>query len=251
MSDLDHHATLLDAEARRMQARVGGYEAFHRVRFDYALAKAREVCPSRTAEVLDVGRSYLSLELLQAYDNVTTLGFPLEPHSFTGVVDAAGAERVFKGHIAYDLNAAGSTPPAHTGEGFDLVVFAEVLEHLHTAPELTLHVLKGLMRPGGHLILQTPNAVALHKRWALLAGRNPYERIRVNPLNPGHYREYTKAELIDYAEALGFDVVGHTYRDYFGWTPVPGDPVTRALYKGLVAALPSLARGQTIVLRRR
>ena len=78
----------------------------------------------------------------------------------------------------------------------------------------------------------------------------PTKRIRVNPLNPGHYREYTKAELVDYAQTLGLEVVGHDYRDYFGWTPLPGDPVTLALYKGLVAALPSLARGQTIVLRR-
>ena len=234
-----------------MEARVGAYEAFHRARFDFALAKAKAVCPSRSAQVLDIGRSYLSLELLHAYDNVTTLGFPLEPHSFTGIVDAAGIEKPFKGHIAYDLNAAQHTPPSHDGGGFDLVVFGEVLEHLHTAPELTVHALKGLMKPGAHLIVQTPNAAALHKRWNLLFGYNPYERIRINPLNPGHYREYTRAELIEIARGLDLDVVSHEYRDYFGWTPTPGGQATFVAYKALVAAVPALARGQTIVLRKR
>ena len=251
MSDLDHHTALLTKETARMEARVGSYEAFHRARFDFALAKAKAVCPSRSAEILDVGRSYLSLELLRAYDNVTTLGFPLEPHSFTGVVRETGIETPFKGHIAYDLNDAQHTPPTYEGEGFDLVVFGEVIEHLYTAPELTLHALKGLMKPGAHLIVQTPNAAALHKRWNLLVGRNPYERIRINPLNPGHFREYTRRELIDCARGVDLDVVSHDYRDYFGWTPVPGGQATYLAHKAIVAAVPALSRGQTIVLRKR
>ncbi|MDP9149663.1 MAG: hypothetical protein M3O36_06955 [Myxococcota bacterium] len=43
-------------------------------------------------------------------------------------------------------------------------MFAEVLEHLHTAPELVLAFLRRLLLPQGLLILQTPNAASLSKR---------------------------------------------------------------------------------------
>ena len=78
---------------------------------------------------------------------------------------------------------------------YDLVVFAEVIEHLHTSPVHTLAFVRGLLADAGVLILQTPNAASLPKRLKLLAGRNPYELIRADGGNPGHFREYTLAEL--------------------------------------------------------
>lgn len=229
-----------------MRAAISTYEDFHKARFDYLVLKSKEVCPDPTIRVLDIGRSYLTLRLLAHYDDVSTLGFPLERQSFTGIDVPDGPRRWIRSHITYDLNAAQTLTPIPTDDSFDLIVFAEVIEHLHTAPEITLFALKHLMRPGAIMIVQTPNAAALHKRLLLLSGRNPYEEIRVDMGNPGHFREYTKRELIAYAGKVGLDVVGHDYQDYFGMPNL----AVRLLYKAAVALVPAFARGQTIVLRR-
>ena len=68
---------------------------------------------------------------------------------------------------------------------YDVIVFAEVIEHLYTAPELVLPYLRELLVLGGVLLLQTPNAVSLRKRAKLLLGVNPFERIRTERDNPG------------------------------------------------------------------
>jgi len=130
------------------------------------------------------------------------------------------------------------------------VVFAETIEHLTTAPELVLAGLADVLRPGGFLVCQTPNAAALHKRLKLLFGYNPYERIRVDPTNPGHFREYTRAELFEIGRIVGLEIVLHFYKDYFG---CEGSSLrqTAALALRLMSRIvPSFARGQTIVYRR-
>ncbi|MNC88966.1 hypothetical protein D3C83_48490 [compost metagenome] len=80
-----------------------------------------------------------------------------------------------------------------------------------------LSFVASLMSPGARLILQTPNAAALHKRMALLFGRNPYERIREDVRNPGHFREYTLRELADYGAAAGLQIERHFYGNYFDY----------------------------------
>ena len=84
------------------------------------------------------------------------------------------------------------------------MVFAEVIEHLHTSPLHSLNFVRGLVAESGVVILQTPNAVSLPKRLKVLGGRNPYEQIRADPSNPGHFREYTLRELEGYARETGF-----------------------------------------------
>jgi hypothetical protein len=81
---------------------------------------------------------------------------------------------------------------------------AEVLEHLYTAPQLVLGFIKTLLIPNGLLIVQTPNAAAVGKRIKLLLGRNPYEMIRTDLSDPGHYREYTISELQRIGRGLRF-----------------------------------------------
>jgi hypothetical protein len=64
-------------------------------------------------------------------------------------------------------------------------------------------------------VLQTPNAASLRKRIKLLIGRNPYERIRVDRSNPGHFREYTVNELRSIVSGAGFTVQEVWTRFYF------------------------------------
>jgi hypothetical protein len=68
--------------------------------------------------------------------------------------------------------------------------------------------------PDGLIIVQTPNAVSLGKRIKMALGRNPFEQIRADDANPGHYREYTLAEVSALLEDAQFSVK-KTFRKYY------------------------------------
>jgi len=86
---------------------------------------------------------------------------------------------------------------------------------MYIRPERVLDTLSSLLKPGGYLILQTPNAAFLGSRIKLLLGKNPMPWIRDEPNNPGHYREYTKQELIKLSDMTGFELVSIIGRNYF------------------------------------
>jgi len=229
-----------------------GYLAFHRPRFDFVLrlveaAIKGEVTLPR-ARILDIGPSPLTDMLRSRLDvPVDTLG--LEPERNTG----AGT------HFRFDLNDAQERDRWRRDVGpYDVIVFAEVIEHLYTAPELVLDYLASLLSPGGVLLLQTPNAVSLRKRVKLAFGRNPFEPIRVSRSNPGHFREYTLAELAGLLSRAGFRIRRHWIRFYFDARYArhhTGHEAPRAL-RGLVSNAiyrllpPSLREGITIIAER-
>lgn len=216
------------------------YLAHHAARFDFVERLAQRLCPSRASAVLDIGRSELSYRLAAHYDRVVTLGFPLS-NSFQHETRSAHS-REPDDHVVFDLNQSGEAE-IPTAERFDLILFAEVIEHLHTAPELSLHALAQVMKPSGYLICQTPNAATITNRRQLLMGRNPFERIRFHSTNPGHFREYTREELVQMGNVAGLKTVEHHFVNYF--------PLGRlAWLKSLFAVVPTFRQGQTIVYQR-
>lgn len=196
LAEVDDFARTLDAEAAR-------YWSLHRCRFqwlaDFACRYAPEGADYR---LLDVGNSFQTVlfKSLLPYAQVDTLGF--YDHRFS-----AGEGST---HIEMDLNDAYFSDrwPATSEAGYDLIVFAEVIEHLYTSPEQILNCLRRLLRPGGRILVQTPNAAALKKRLKLLGGKNPYELIRLDRGNPGHFRELTVGDLRRYAKRCELTVEG-------------------------------------------
>lgn len=81
----------------------------------------------------------------------------------------------------------------------DLVVSADVIEHLQD-PDRLLAYLKRKVRPGGWVILSTPDRDRLR-------GKDCSE----SP-NPFHVREWSFDELRDYVTARGFTVVEHFHQ---------------------------------------
>jgi 2-polyprenyl-3-methyl-5-hydroxy-6-metoxy-1,4-benzoquinol methylase len=166
---------------------------------------------------------------------VDTLGF--EPSFFP--------PRAGERHLDLDLNRAGEASVPAADASYDAIVMGEVIEHLHTAPSIVLRYLADWLRPDGFLILQTPNAVALHKRLRMLVGRNPIEPIRESSANPGHFHEYTLGELREAAERAGLAVEGWEAANYFGTT------AGARAYAAVGRLLPaSLRHGITMTLRR-
>lgn len=155
-----------------------------------------------------------------------------------------------------DLNGAAAGLRGDVPRG-DLILFSEVLEHLHVAPQHVLRALRVMLKPGGTLILQTPNALAVHKRVAMVLGKHPYERLREDARCPGHVREHTLEELRDYARETGFAITRAIRASYFDYR-FRLDPRTHAhcrtpmgaVVNAAYAVMPgALRRGITLVMR--
>jgi SAM-dependent methyltransferase len=204
------------------------YLDYHARRYAVLMDVVASANPHR---VLNVGPMFETHLLRSTGATVDTLGFANPPF----------APREGERHIELDLNR-----PDRDGDGsYDAIVMAEVIEHLHTSPVVVLRHLAGWLRPGGTLVIQTPNAVALHKRVRMALGRNPLEPIRDDSGNPGHFHEYTLPELTGAATAAGLAVAGVRAENYFG-----SSPGARA-YAALGRVLPrGLRHGLTVWVRR-
>jgi SAM-dependent methyltransferase len=183
--------------------------------------------------ILVVGPSFESALLRERFAGATvdTLGW----------LDHRFPLREGEQHVELDLNA-GEYPEL---EPHDVVVCCEVIEHLHVPTARVLRFLATGLAPGGHLVLQTPNATALPKRIRMLLGRNPYEPIRDEPGNPGHFHEYTVPELRAAIENAGLEVTQLLTANYFDH----GSRKNRA-YRAVGRLLPSTLREGITVLAR-
>ncbi|HKR98520.1 MAG TPA: methyltransferase domain-containing protein [Candidatus Dormibacteraeota bacterium] len=197
---------------------VHAYWRYHARRFAVLRSIVAKVVPNRRARILDIGPNVQTALLREALPDarVDTMGFahPLVP------------PREGEQHVEVDLNEAvwDVRTPARSArtagpdleESYDVVVLAEVIEHLHVPAQLTMSYCATLLRPSGTLIVQTPNAVALHKRVRMLLGASPFEPLRLSRDNPGHFHEYTLTELDEAARPAGLEPTGVITANYFG-----------------------------------
>src|SRR5262249_20965582 len=87
---------------------------------------------------------------------------------------------------------------------FDVVVAADVLEHLND-PSRVLSPLKPFLRPDGYLVASLPNIAHGSVRLSLLAGQFVYGQRGL--LDRSHLRFFTRGSLEDLFEDAGF-VIG-------------------------------------------
>ena len=203
----DQIAAYLDSHICKDKERK--YAAEHQTRFRVALTTIESLLAANkqddSLEYLDIGPHYMT-GLVQTFFprlRVSTIGF------------AHGSyydEAKVTDHVHIDLNTADGSSAALVKKKFDLIYMGELLEHLHCPPTATFSFLANLIRPGGHLIIQTPNAVSLRNRLKMLCGRNPYD-IRTTPFS--HVREYTAAELRRLGLEVELDPVKLLHANYF------------------------------------
>lgn len=95
---------------------------------------------------------------------------------------------------------------------FTTVLCCELIEHLFHDPMHLMCEVNRILKPGGHLLLTTPNIVALRGVGAILHGYHPgffHAYIRPNPegdVDARHNREYTPREVYQLLENSGFEV---------------------------------------------
>jgi SAM-dependent methyltransferase len=230
------HDVLQYFEAQGLERSNHDYLQFHAKRYAFLLSKVET---SPRARILDIGPSFQTTLMRDFYPDsaIDTLGF--DDHRYP--------KRRHDRHIAFDLNdSVDESKWPKPDQGYDLVVMAEVLEHVYTAARPVLRCVGSLLRPGGRLIVQTPNAVNLGRRMATLKGQNPFGMIREEKHNPGHFCEFTLSDLRTAVQSAGLRVEEATLTNYFGargWR--------KLIYETLCAALPGdLRDGITLIATR-
>jgi len=115
-------------------------------------------------------------------------------------------------------------------EHFATVLCCELIEHLFEDPMHLMSEVNRILKPGGHLVLTTPNVAALRGISAILLGYHPgFFHAYIKPADSGevdarHNREYTPREIHKLLENSGFAVARletGEFRDEphpeFGW----------------------------------
>jgi len=151
-------------------------------------------------------------------------------------------------HCALDLfDAEHDTFPYPDGH-FKTVICCELLEHLSADPMHMLAEVNRILKPGGFLVLNTPNICSMKAVWAVLHGEHPglYQQF-IRPVHgytdPRHAREYAPSEMSKLLQAAGFELKNLETGPYgLQSAPVDGSVVKLLTEKGFDTHL----RGETM-----
>lgn len=216
----------IDVETRRRllarRVRVGGCEDDEFAGREQQMARYLRRSAGRFARTLP-----LALEHARPGARVLELG--ADPFLFTQLLLEAGSEVVLAGQprgvwereppgeeevqlawagrverlVLHRFDAERHRWPFADG-GFDAVICMELLEHLSYSPAHLLHEANRVLRPGGGLVLTTPNALAATLFARQLRGRSTGEPYSGYGPTDRHNREYTRAEVAALLRASNF-----------------------------------------------
>jgi SAM-dependent methyltransferase len=107
---------------------------------------------------------------------------------------------------------------------FDVVLCCELIEHLDLDPTYMLAEIHRILKPGGRILITTPNVLVLRNLVSMLRDRkNIYYPYSGYGVYGRHNREWTLEELVQLVSGCGFDIekayVADTYphRGYSLW----------------------------------
>jgi len=214
-----------------------------------------EMLPStyRDKDILELGSSpyFLSLCLYRMCTGTLKRGNYFGPdakHGADRLVNPTTGEEVLFEYEAFNIETDGFPYP---DQSFDAVVFSELIEHLGVNPLRALAEIHRVLRPGGIVIVTTPNSLSLERFGTFLrAGSQMVDRY--SPLfgyGARHNREYHARELRELLEGTGFVIEAMTTRDL---APVPrNERWQRAFWRRLLALYSDAPREEHIFLRAR
>jgi 2-polyprenyl-3-methyl-5-hydroxy-6-metoxy-1,4-benzoquinol methylase len=196
MNDFTDLAKFSDQRMARAYAELGDsyYEApSSAARYEDVLRMV-----GRAGRVLDVG-CYIGVvgQLMKALGN-DVYGMDAFAH---------GVELAKQRGVKAVVAAADARFPFEDGF-FDAVYSMDVIEHI-VDTDLYVNEMKRVLRPGGALVITTPNMASLGRRLYLLFGLNPYLEASLTypPWVSGHVRFFTRSLLVDYLKYMGLKIV--------------------------------------------
>lgn len=156
----------------------------------------------REKSILDVGCGFATTS-----ERLRRVGNRVTGIESSGVAASTAAGRLDE-VIESDLRDLETVSKRIGSRRFDVIVFADVLEHL----DWPLPVLKSYLQflaPGGSVIVSLPNIGLWSTRLSLLAGRFEYADTGV--LDRTHLRFFTRKTAVRLIEEAGLTITGRTY----------------------------------------
>ncbi|MEM0241072.1 MAG: class I SAM-dependent methyltransferase [Candidatus Nezhaarchaeales archaeon] len=187
----------------------------------YTLKLVLEFCPPGS-EVVDLGASPFIVSCALARMGYRVVAVDYDPEEYSTIASACGVKTIRADLERNRLDLADAS--------MDCAVFTEVLEHL--SPYCVGHIISEInrvLKPGGKLVLTTPNIASLFRRLRLLLG--------VQPQYITHIHEYTKKEVVELLERHGFRILEAHYSEVNDLTLVdaePGDHMKLKSYQDLL-----------------
>ena len=93
----------------------------------------------------------------------------------------------------------------YCNNSFNVVVASEIIEHIWDCDRF-LQDIRRVLKPGGRLIITTPNLASLGRRLMLLKGTSPYVDNFIYPDEAGHIKHFTQKDFGYLLEKNGFTV---------------------------------------------
>ncbi len=191
--------------------RFGDSRAVHSYYLEFGrrlevLRLVEEYC-RRGSTVLDLGAQPFIVSCALRRMGYNVIVFDVDPELYMRIAKACNVDVVRCDLEREELGISNA----------DCAVFSEVLEHLHYyyAP-LVLNKINRALKPGGVLILTTPNIASLFRRLRLLLG--------IQPIYHYHVREYTMKEVVSLLREAGFEVIKAYYSIVDDLTLIDADP---------------------------
>ena len=231
----------IDADDPKVAGWTTSYKAGHRPRLCLDLCLCDLVLPPG-GRVLEIGSApfFLTAALSELGYDVT--GLDLAPERYRTAVERFGLTVLRRDVERDDLSDLAGR--------FDLVLCNEVFEHLRIDLIGTFRQVLGVLKPGGRLMLSTPNlrswrgltALIRDHRAVAVSGTDVFGEWSIlhDHGHMGHVREYTPREVAGFLDRVGFESERFVYRG--GLEGRRG----RALYR----VVPSLKPFFTVIARR-
>lgn len=115
--------------------------------------------------------------------------------------DIAKAQKVLDEAYVFDIETDNLKK---LGRNYDLIIMVEVMEHLFD-PEKAINRFLPLLKPGGQILLSTPNIVHLYIRLKFLLGIFEYKEETV--INKSHIHFFTHTTFLKMIKNLGLEII--------------------------------------------
>jgi SAM-dependent methyltransferase len=175
---------------------LDSYYTISRERYFLTLGYLAALDLPQPAKLLDVGGGQFAILASKLFGDDATIGDIGD--AYRAPADAAG--------VSFTVCNLLDDDPASFKATFDVIVLAEVIEHLPVPPYLILKKVRSWLKPGGALLLTTPNLFRLRNVARMLQGRDPFDTFMLprDGVSLGHQTEYSAKHLAWHIREAGF-----------------------------------------------